>query len=595
MPPNNMTPRPYQLEDYAKVLDEHRSHQCVIGQAATGTGKSVLLAMVAQHYMQTGRVIALVDTIKLAQQLVGTFERYLGIPVGLERGESEARNETVAELEFDKAHTVGAHKIIVATVQTLFCGAEGDERFNKFDPAEFSLLELDEAELYFPNKASRKPVNHFLTNPNLKCLGVTATPFRSDKIGYRNLFSSLAFTRDRLWGEQQGWLVHPNQCFVRVSLDFSTLKLNRNRFGEKDYSEEQIAATLNNKETIIELAKGIIEAAGDRKSIVICPAGKDEHGRRAAIARALAHKLEEKQSGCARCIYGDLGEVERDDIFDGHRRGEFQFLTAVSMINKGYNDPTIRAVFICRKTRSKRMYQQIVGRGVRPWETDDGISVVDGLETSEQRIAAIAGSPKVDCLVANLVGIDGSVRDCTLVDLYGEIEEERVTVRAKELVEEGADTEKAVEQAQQELEAEQDQARMEADAAQAVLEDQEHELRERAILSSVEVQGAVEIEAYDDPRINHGASGQAERTICGVSESQYRFMKRFGYPDSVIAEKGNRLHRWIFGRLRKKLVVSYRLIMLLRRLGATNKTISGMTNAVASAFIESKLGKRRAG
>jgi hypothetical protein len=30
-------------------------------------------------------------------------------------------------------------------------------------------------------------------------------------------------------------------------------------------------------------------------------------------------------------------------------------------------------------------------------------------------------------------------------------------------------------------------------------------------------------------------------------------------------------------------------------LGATNKTISGMTNAVASAFIESKLGKRRAG
>jgi superfamily II DNA or RNA helicase len=580
--------RDFQVEDYNAVLSAHRQHQCVIGQAATGLGKSVLLARIAEHYLKTGRVIALVDTIKLAQQLVETFEKCLGEPVGIERGDSEARNESPMQLEFDREHRADKHRVIVATVQTLYSGNEGHERVRKFDPSEFSLLELDEAELYFPRRRSRMPVDYFLTNPKLRCLGVTATPFRTDRIGYRNLFQSLAFTRDRRWGEQNGWLVHPNQGFVRVSLDFSTLKLNKNKWGERDYSEEQIAETLNNRDSILELSRGILDIAGDRKSIIVCPAGKDKNGP-AAIARMLAFALEQKQPGCAKCIYGNLGDTERDDVFDGHRRGEFQFMTAVSMINKGYNDPSIRAVFVCRKTRSKRLYQQIVGRGVRTWEDLEGRGIVEGLETAAQRVAAIASSPKPDVLIANMVGVDGSVRDCTLVDLDGKIESERVVQRAKQLVEEGADTDDAIEQAEAEEDEQVEEARVEAAAAQAQLEAAENQSHERAILSSVEIRGSVEMEMYDDDRITHGGSGTQMQQPGGLSPSSYRVLKNCGYPDSVIEARGKVLNRWLFGRFKKKLVTSYKQIQFLRRLGAEDSQIKNMTKDQADAFIKERL------
>ena len=47
--------RPFQLEDFNQVLEAHQTYQRVIGRAATGLGKAVICAALAEKYAERGR------------------------------------------------------------------------------------------------------------------------------------------------------------------------------------------------------------------------------------------------------------------------------------------------------------------------------------------------------------------------------------------------------------------------------------------------------------------------------------------------------------------------------------------------------------
>lgn len=562
--------RDFQIEDFNAVLTAHQQHQSVLGRAATGLGKAVLLAALAEHYSQSGRVLVLVDVKKLVEQLAETIEWWTGKAPGIEMGESVAAH----------GHDLWAgngDRIIVSTVQTQYSGDEGSERYRKFDPRQLSCLLLDETELFLAPKAL-SVVNYYREgNPNLKVFGTTATPFRSDGVAMINLFSEVAFNRDIRWGIDNGWLVPARQAFVQVSLDFETLKVKKNEDGEKDYSADEISQRINNEKTLLELSKGIMHVAEKRRSIVVCPD--------IATARALAHYLDAEQAGSARCIFGELGDVERDEIFSGHQRGEFAYLTSCSMLTKGYNDPEIHCVFNCRKTKSKRLYQQVLGRGTRPLR-----GIVDGLATAEQRKAAIASSAKPAMLMVNMVGVDKSVRDITVVDILGQVDDSAVVSRAKQLVEdEGLDTDEAVEQAQLEIDFERDVARDQAEAeAQALAEEEEAKAIRRAIS---DIHANVEVEITDDLSTSGNATTAAEAVDKRVS-----LLERFKYPAHIInkVQRNGALGevcRKVMARNAKGMVVSWKQIQFLRHLGATDPQIEAMRKADVDAFVQSRRGE----
>jgi superfamily II DNA or RNA helicase len=398
----------------------------------------------------------------------------------------------------------------------------------------------------------------------------TATPMRTDGVAMANLFDTVAFDRDILWGIANGWLCPAKQAYVRVNVDFSTLSVKKNYDGEADYNKEELAATISNDQVLIELAKGIIHVAGKRKSIVVCPTVE--------VAKGVCHYICGERQGAARVIYGEMTDEQKDDTFAAFEHDEFQFLTSVMLLTKGFDSPGVSAVFNCRKTRSKRLYAQILGRGTRPLK-----GLLDGADSPEERKARIAASAKPNMIMANLVGVDRQTRDMTIADILGEADPS-VMDRAKEIMEEtGAELDDALEQAEGEVEESQDAERAMAEAeAEQIAQDEERDLRRR-----VQVNAHVDVEYQDGLDVG---TGESSTSYSAVSDCQLSILRKFKVPESTISKlppgQLNALSGKLLSRSRQGLC-SFGQAACLHRAGYQKSELTAMTRQQASAAIES--------
>jgi hypothetical protein len=74
----------------------------------------------------------------------------------------------------------------------------------------------------------------------------------------------------------------------------------------------------------------------------------------------------------AACVWGEQNAQERDAAFAAWRAGKVQLLVNCAIVSEGIDLPALRTIVIARPTRSRRLYQQIIGRGARkaPGKTD---------------------------------------------------------------------------------------------------------------------------------------------------------------------------------------------------------------------------------
>jgi len=94
----------------------------------------------------------------------------------------------------------------------------------RFDPNEFSLVIVDEA--HHASAASYRAVMaHYQQNPNVRVLGLTATPDRADERALGQVFDEVPFEYDINDGIDGGWLVPITQQAVHIeSLDYSAIR-----------------------------------------------------------------------------------------------------------------------------------------------------------------------------------------------------------------------------------------------------------------------------------------------------------------------------------------------------------------------------------
>jgi superfamily II DNA or RNA helicase len=76
--------RSYQQDAYDAALASLAEAHHPVLQLATGTGKSLIIAALAEHYKQTNRrVWALTHVQQLVEQNASTYERYSGFKPGI--------------------------------------------------------------------------------------------------------------------------------------------------------------------------------------------------------------------------------------------------------------------------------------------------------------------------------------------------------------------------------------------------------------------------------------------------------------------------------------------------------------------------------
>ena len=223
--------RPYQQEDLDATIAAFGKHRRVLGVAATGLGKAVLIQALAKHFADMGkRVLVLADMGVLLDQLANTIRIGTGIDPAVERADQRADGD------------IFRHKspIVVSTVQTQYQGPDHAMRCLRFKPEQFGLVVTDEAEAFLAPKYIAVLKHYLGGNPNCRLFGCTATPMRTDGQGMSKVFQHVAFNRDIRWGVENGYLVPPRQGEVHVHADWSTL-----RTADGDYSDSSLSTVLS--------------------------------------------------------------------------------------------------------------------------------------------------------------------------------------------------------------------------------------------------------------------------------------------------------------------------------------------------------------
>lgn len=555
-----LVPRYYQAEDVASVIRLWELGKLsVLVRQATGLGKSLCIAMLVKWAHAKGlRSLVLADVRKLVRQDAAEIYEYCGIRAGIEMADERAIHEN---------GYCEADLVVGGTPQSMLSGGEGQERMLRV--GDFDVLLLDEGESFLSPRYLAI-VNHFRSrNPKLMVVVCTATPYRSDGLGMSNLCEDVAADRNIIWGIEDGWLTPVKQGFARASVDFSTLEVRRNDDGEEDYSDKGLAALIDNDKPLFEISNAVVKIAADQhKSVVVCP--------NVDTSIHLNDYINGLKPGSSRCVHSRMPGNEIDETMDAHKAGEFQFLCSVMMLTKGYNDKSISAIFNCRRTKSRRLYEQILGRGIRPLD-----GVVDGLPDAAARRASIASSHKPFALMVNLVGIKEEVRDMTVVDILGDKFDQEIIDRAKDIISERPmDISEALSQAKEEIENEQDLEQLLAEAEEAQLEmDEESRVRRRIVVDA-------HVEVKYDSEIGKALMTAADP---GIPSKQLNLLRKFKVPEKVISKLGpqgaSELSRKLVARASKGLC-SYAQAMTLRKHGYSESDVATMKRAEAKLAID---------
>lgn len=273
-----------------------------------------------------------------------------------------------------------------------------------------------------PAPGYRRICDFFLDlNPCCKILGITATPCRTDKKALGVVFNSCAFEYPIVQAIEDGYLTPIRQEIITIeNIDFSNVRLTKNDFGETDFNLEDLHAILIEEEPLHALAKPIIERSGDR-SVVVFTAGVPH-------AHLLAAILNREQPGSAAAMDGTMppGSDARKRILRSFTDRQIKYICNYAILTEGWDCDFVAAVAMGRPTKSRLVYEQMLGRVLRPLD-----GVVDGCADASDRKMSILTSDKPYALCMDFVG-NSKHQLVTVQDVLGGNYDQAVRERAKE-------------------------------------------------------------------------------------------------------------------------------------------------------------------
>jgi len=505
------TLRPYQTRALDSALADLERHDSTLIVLATGMGKTVVFARMAATW-DRGNVLILVHRKELAYQAREKLTSELGYAPSIEMAQEGVDVECLWQ----------GGVPIIGSVQTMV----NDKRLEKFRSTPFGLVIVDEAH-HAVAASYGKVLNYFRElNANLKVVGVTATPDRTDEVALGLVFQSCPFRMGIKEAIDDGWLVPVEQEYIVVEdLDFSGIAVNRSGPDKGDLKASELESVLIQEGPLHGMVGPMIEKVGQRQCLVFT-AG-------VAQAHLTASILNRHREGCAVAIDGETDPQQRKEVVASYCAGSIQYLLNFGVFVEGFDAPPTSVVAMGRPTKSRALYEQMLGRGTRPLP-----GVVDGPATAELRRAAIAASAKPNLLVLDFVGNSEHKLISTLDVLGGKFDVEVRELAAQDLRKKGGDPLKALERAK---------------ARFALLNEQN---RRREIKAQVAYQGQ-----RVDP-FGHESPGMVSTTRGGASDAQIAFLVNLGVEHATATGFGGRQASTVIEKLKaERCTVKQRAIL----------------------------------
>ncbi len=386
----------YQKEIVQQIEEAFKTHQSVMVQMPTGTGKTILLAEVVKSEklkVKNPCVWIVVHRRELVEQIEETLKASLNVECEMLNATHNVKCEMLnvkRGKQLDSSlFTFHSSLIKVFSIQWL------SKHYHELEESP-SLIIIDEAH-HAVAKTYKEVMDAY---PKAKKLGLTATPCRLNRRGFTDLFDVLLQSWSAKKFIADGWLSLYDYMSVREdSEDWRMVNSLKKRGADGDFSLKEMSEKLNVQPSIERLCDTILRYAPDKKGITyaidIAHAERiaqyyREHGLN-AVAISSKTPAEERKNIIERFKF-NIAESNNSTFLlrQASLRAErntqhstfqnpIQILVNVDLFGEGFDCPDVEFIQLARPTLSLAKYLQQVGRGMRVFEGKKYCLILDNV------------------------------------------------------------------------------------------------------------------------------------------------------------------------------------------------------------------------
>ncbi|KAG1833736.1 P-loop containing nucleoside triphosphate hydrolase protein [Suillus variegatus] len=378
--------RPYQESCLEACKNALQAGATRIGVSLpTGAGKTtVFISLLAQisppsSSPSTSRSLIIVNSIELARQAAAqAAAQFPQWRVEIEQG--------------GKHKASGNADVTVATYQTLL----QPQRLAKFHPGNLKAVIVDEAHhaaapsyrriLAHFDPAIRSPDPTFqplqLSRP-IPIIGFSATFSRHDGLALGSVFQQIVYHCDFLEMIKEQWLCDVRFTSVKANIDLRDVTVN-SRTG--DFNATSLAHIINTDTVNNLVVQAWLDRARQRQStLVFCV--------NIAHIRALTKAFQDFGVD-ARHLHSGTPAAERHALITAFKAGQYPVLVNCAILTEGADIPNIDCVIVARPTRSRNVFAQMIGRGMRQSLSTgkENCHIIDFVD-STNRVAGVVSTP----------------------------------------------------------------------------------------------------------------------------------------------------------------------------------------------------------
>ncbi|QPC43470.1 DEAD/DEAH box helicase family protein [Kaustia mangrovi] len=319
----------------------------------TGGGKSLVIASLVKELLADYPDMRILNVTHVKELLVQNYQELLGIwefaPAGLFSA-GLGRRDAHAQILFGGIQTIASKAALIGHVD---------------------LVLIDEAHLT-PRKAETQ-YGKLLdglrkTNPDLKLVGLTATPYRLGEgrldEGEGALFDTICY--EKPVGEMigEGYLCRPISKAMETGYDLTGV----GKVGG-DYNQTRLQAAIDRSDVTARAVAEVMAYGEDRRAWLLFCSGVEHayHVRDELRGRGIPTET----------VAGETPAEERARILADFKAGRIRAVTNNSVLTTGFNHPGIDLLAMMRPTLSTSLYVQMVGRGLRNAPGKDTCLVLD--------------------------------------------------------------------------------------------------------------------------------------------------------------------------------------------------------------------------